>query len=135
MVGIVNAKRIWRENQEFWKDKGLRLQQEIVFASTGVKKSGDPPDKYVRAFAGSDIQTNPPATNQAVEDSSKTYSRQVDQMPSPQIVGEIDSKVDMVELERVLMVEAIKKFADPQKALLQLIAHRRASGNEINAHP
>src|SRR6476660_3966154 len=39
MVGIVNAKRIWRENQEFWKGKGLRLQQEIVFASTRVKKS------------------------------------------------------------------------------------------------
>ncbi len=42
MVGIVNAKRIWQENQEFWKNKGLRLQQEIVFASTGVKKPGDP---------------------------------------------------------------------------------------------
>jgi transaldolase len=25
-VGIVNAKRIWRENQEFWSDKGLRLR-------------------------------------------------------------------------------------------------------------
>ena len=28
MVGIVNAKRIWRENQEFWKDKGLRLNRK-----------------------------------------------------------------------------------------------------------
>jgi transaldolase len=35
MTGIVNAKRIWRENLEFWKNKGLRLEQEIVFASTG----------------------------------------------------------------------------------------------------
>ena len=95
MVGIVNAKRIWRENQEFWKDKGLRLQQEIVFASTGVKKPGDPPDKYVEAFAGGDIQTNPPATNEAVEKSPKTYTRHIDQMPSPSIVSEIDRKVDM----------------------------------------
>ena len=62
MVGIVNAKRIWRQNQEFWRDKGLRLQQEIVFASTGVKRLGDPPDKYVQAFAGGDIQTNPATT-------------------------------------------------------------------------
>jgi len=90
MVGIVNAKRIWRENQEFWRDKGLRLQQEIVFASTGVKKPGDPPDKYVEAFAGSDIQTNPSETNRAVEQSPKTYMRRIDQMPPANIVGEID---------------------------------------------
>ena len=127
MVGIVNAKRIWRENQEFWKDKGLRLQQEIVFASTGVKKPGDPPDKYVEAFAGGDIQTNPPATNEAVEKSPKTYTRHIDQMPSPSIVSEIDRKVDMVTLERVLMAEGIKKFVEPQKALLRLIAQKRAA--------
>ena len=131
MVGIVNAKRIWRENQEFWKDKGLRLQQEIVFASTGVKKPGDPPDKYVEAFAGGDIQTNPPATNEAVEKSPKTYTRHIDQMPSPSIVSEIDRKVDMVALERVLMEEGIKKFAEPQKALLRLIAQKRASASRL----
>jgi transaldolase len=34
-VGIVNAKRLWAENQAFWKDKKLPLQQEIIFASTG----------------------------------------------------------------------------------------------------
>lgn len=128
-VGIVNAKRIWRENQEFWKDTGLRLQQEIVFASTGVKKPGDPSDKYVEAFAGGGIQTNPTATNEAVERSRKTYTRQIDRMPSPSIVGEIDRKVDMVTLERVLMEEAIKKFAEPQHVLLRLIAQKRVSAN------
>jgi len=52
-VGLVNVKRIWRENQQFWKDKKLRLQQEIVFASTGVKKAGDPPDNArLRRAAG-----------------------------------------------------------------------------------
>ncbi len=129
MVGIVNAKRIWRENQEFWKDKGLRLQQEIVFASTGVKKPGDPPDKYVEAFAGSDIETNPMATNEAVERSRKSYTRQVDQMPSPNILSEIDRKVDMDGLERRLMEEGIKKFVEPQKALLEIIAQKRASAS------
>src|SRR5205807_7152205 len=67
LVGIVNVKRLWRMNQAFWKDKNLPLQQEIIFASTGTKKKSDPPDKYVEALAGSDIQTNPPATNEAVE--------------------------------------------------------------------
>jgi transaldolase len=127
MVGIVNAKRIWQENQEFWKNKGLRLQQEIVFASTGVKKPGVPPDKYVDALAGSDIQTNPSATNQAVEKSTNKYTRQIDQMPSPSIVSEIDKTVDMMALERQLMAEGIKKFAEPQKALLGLIARKRES--------
>ncbi|HVK08374.1 MAG TPA: transaldolase family protein [Gemmataceae bacterium] len=127
MVGIVNAKRVWRENQEFWRDKGLRLQQEIVFASTGVKRPGDPADRYVEAFAGGDIQTNPPATNEAVEKASKTYARHIDQMPSPDVVGEIDWKVDMVALERGLMAEGIEKFVEPQRALLRLIAQKRAA--------
>jgi len=131
MVGIVNAKRIWRENQEFWKDKGLRLQQEIVFASTGVKKPGEPLDKYVEAFAGGDIQTNPTATNEAVEISPKNYTRHIDQMPSPNIVGEIDNMVDMRALERGLMAEGIKKFTEPQRALLSLIAQKRASATRL----
>ena len=67
MVGIVGAKRIWAENREFWRDKKLPLDQEMVFASTGTKKPSDPPWKYVAAFAGSDIETNPPATNDAIE--------------------------------------------------------------------
>jgi transaldolase len=127
MVGIVNAKRIWRENQAFWRGKGLRLHQEIVFASTGVKRPGDPPDRYVVAFAGGDIQTNPPATNEAVERSPKTYASQVGKLPSPDVVGEIDAKVDMAALERGLMVEGIEKFVEPQRTLLRLIAQKRAA--------
>jgi transaldolase len=125
MVGIVNAKRIWQENQRFWKDKGLRLQQEIVFASTGVKKPSDPLDKYVEALAGSDIQTNPPGTNRAVEKLQKTYTRRVDRLPSPSIVSEIDRKVDMMALELGLIQEGVKKFIEPQMALLELIARKR----------
>jgi transaldolase len=124
-VGIVNVKKLWRLNQEFWKDKGLRLKQEIIFASTGVKKKTDPPDKYVEALAGSDIQTNPPATNEAVDQLNKTYTRKVDQMPPPQVVAEIEQKVDEAKMEQKLMEEGTAKFADPQKALLQLIREKR----------
>jgi transaldolase len=60
MVDIVNAKRVWRLNEELWADKRFPLKQEIWFASTGVKTAGDPPWKYVEAFAGSGIETNPP---------------------------------------------------------------------------
>jgi transaldolase len=127
MVGIVNAKRLWQLNQSFWKDKNLRLQQEIIFASTGTKKPTDPPDKYVAALAGSDIQTNPPATNEAVEKNSTTYTRQVDQMPAKAVLDELDQKVDQQKMEDKLMEEGTAKFADPQHALLKLIGEKRAT--------
>ncbi len=127
MVGIVNAKRIWRLNHDFWADKKLPLQQEMIFASTGVKKKGDPPWKYVEAFAGSDIETNPPATNREVQQSGRTFTRMVDKLPPREILDEIDAKVDMALLEKTLMEEGLKKFADPQHALLKLIAQKRQS--------
>ena len=126
-VGIVNAKRIWKLNQEFWADKNLPLQQEMIFASTGTKKPEDPFDKYVAAFVGSDIETNPPATNDAVEEGGKTYSRLVDQLPSEEVLAEIDREVDPAHLEQTLMDEGVRKFADPHKALLALIAEKRKS--------
>jgi len=124
------VKRLWKMNQEFWKDKGLKLQQEIIFASTGTKKPTDPPDKYVEALAGSDIQTNPPATNEAVEKLQKQYTRKVDQMPDKAILDDIDAKVDQAKMEQVLMTEGAAKFADPFNALLKLIAQKRASLTE-----
>jgi transaldolase len=126
LVGIVNAKRLWQLNQEFWKDKKLALQQEIIFASTGTKKPSDPPDKYVEALAGSDIQTNPPATNDAVEKLNKNYTRKIDQMPAKAVLDEIDAKVDPQKMEDKLMEEGAAKFADPHKALLKLIGEKRA---------
>ncbi|HUG68719.1 MAG TPA: transaldolase family protein [Pirellulaceae bacterium] len=124
-VGIVNAKRLWADNVAYWKDKNLPLDQEIIFASTGTKKPEDPAWKYVAAFAGSDIQTNPPATNQAVLESGREFTAQVANFPSNEILAEIDAKVDFDRLEQVLMEEGLKKFADPQKALLELIAKKR----------
>ncbi|MEX2172433.1 MAG: transaldolase family protein [Pirellulales bacterium] len=126
-VGIVNAKRMWRANREFWADKRLPLAQEIVFASTGTKKPDDPPWKYVEALAGSDIQTNPPATNQRVQESGRQFHRTVDQMPPDEVLHEIDRRVDPARLEAQLMLEGVKKFADPQHSLLKLIAEKRTS--------
>ena len=126
-VGIVNAKRIWRRNQEVWADEHLPLRQEIIFASTGTKKREDAPWKYVEAFAGSDIQTNPPATNEQVQSSGRTFARQVDQLPDDAVLREIDEKVDAARLEEVLMQEGIEKFATPQKDLLALIGQKRAT--------
>jgi transaldolase len=124
-VGIVNAKRIWKLNRDFWADKKLPLHQEMIFASTGTKKPEDPPWKYVDAFAGSDIETNPPATNDAVQKSGRTFIRKVDQLPPPEVLKEIDAKVNMQHLEETLMHEGLIKFADPQHALLKMIGEKR----------
>ena len=128
LVGIVNAQRLWQENQQFWSDKKLPLKQEFIFASTGTKDPADSPDKYVDALAGSDIQTNPPGTNAAVQKlTGKVFTRKVDRLPPAAIVAEIDQKVDFAKLETVLMDEGLAKFADPFKSLLALIATKRAA--------
>ena len=126
LVGIVNAQRIWAENNAWWGQHKLPRQQQIVFASTGTKDPNLPADKYVAALAGSDIQTNPPATNAAVEILGKSYTRRVDQTLAAAVLAEIDAKVDFEHLEQTLMSEGLKKFADPQKALLALVATKRS---------
>jgi transaldolase len=125
MVGIVNAKRVWKENQTFWADKGLPLEQELIFASTGTKDPNDPAWKYVQALAGSDIQTNPPETNAAVAESDLTFSRTVDQMPDKKVLDEIDRSVDSIKMHEYLMAEGVDKFVKPQRALIALIAKKR----------
>ena len=124
-VGIVGAKRLWQANQKFWSTRKTPLHQEIVFASTGTKKPEDPPWKYVAALAGSDIQTNPPATNDAVQKSGLTFRRTVDEMPPAEVLAEIDAKVNVQKLEDQLMREGVVKFADPQKKLLKLLNNKR----------
>lgn len=124
-VGILNAKRVWRSNQVFWSDKDLALEQELIFASTGTKDPNEDAWKYVEALAGSDIQTNPPETNEAVAGSGLEFTRTVDQMPPASVQDEIDEKVDIAAMQRVLMEEGIDKFVKPQRALLELVAEKR----------
>jgi transaldolase len=125
MVGILNAKRIWAQNRDFWKEHPTPLKQQIVFASTGTKKPEDKPWKYVEAFAGGDIQTNPPKTNDAVASSGLTFSSHLEELPPAAVIGEIDEKVDIEKMEEVLMGEGIEKFITPQKALIELVAAKR----------
>jgi transaldolase len=128
-VGIVNAKQIWAANQAFWKANQTPLRQEIIFASTGTKDPADPPTKYVAALAGSDIQTNPPATNEAVSESGLTFSPEVANPIPAALAEDIAANVDMQHLHDTLMGEGIAKFASPQKQLIATIAKKRASSN------
>ena len=126
-VGIINAKRIWQENQSFWSDKNCRHAQEIIFASTGTKRPEDPAWKYVQALAGSDIQTNPPATNDAVAESGLKFDSKIAEMPKQEILDEVDSKVDFTHRHDTLMSEGVAKFATPHKGLIALIGEKRGA--------
>lgn len=124
-LGIVNAKQIWLDNQQFWSKHPTRLQQEIIFASTGTKDPKDPKEKYVAALAGSDIQTNPPETNAAIAAGNFVFDRQVDKLPAASIVEELNSAANMQHLHDTLMAEGIAKFAAPQKQLIATIGRKR----------
>lgn len=124
-LGIVNAKQIWDDNQQFWSKHPTRLQQEIIFASTGTKDPKDPKEKYVAALAGSDIQTNPPETNAAIAAGNFKFDRQVDKLPAAGVVAELNSATNMQHLHDTLMTEGLAKFAAPQKQLLATIGRKR----------
>ncbi|MEM6561885.1 MAG: transaldolase family protein [Planctomycetota bacterium] len=125
MVGLVNAKQLWKKNQEFWADKGCALEQEIIFASTGKKLDWQDEDYYPAHLAGSDIQTNPPSTNDAIAALDKPYNRTVDTLPDAAVLSEIDEKVDDAAMERALMEEGLAKFADPMKKLIATVKEKR----------
>jgi transaldolase len=46
-------------------------------------------------------------------------------MPPKPVLDEIAAKVKIEHLEATLMDEGVKKFAEPQKALLKLIGEKR----------
>ena len=100
-VGIVNAKRLWKENQRILEgQEAPAANRSSSSPARGRRISHDPPDKYVSAFAGSDIETNPPATNAAVQAMpDKTFTRMVDKLPPQAVLDEIDKKVDFQKLE------------------------------------
>ncbi|MEM9253605.1 MAG: transaldolase family protein, partial [Planctomycetota bacterium] len=104
-VGLLNTKRIWHDNQAWWADKGLKLDQEIIFASTGAKLDWQPADYYPARLAGSDIQTNPPATNDAIQELGKSYAKTVGDLPSQAIQDDVDAKVDQAKMTADLMEE------------------------------
>jgi transaldolase len=127
MMGLVNAKRLYLDNEKFWADKNLPLEQEIIFASTGKKLDWQAEDYYPKHIAGDDIQTNPPETNDAIAETDTNYSKTVDQLPDDSVLKELDQKVDVEAMEGFLMEEGIEKFAKPQKKLLDTVKEKRDS--------
>lgn len=125
-VGVLNAKQIGIANEKFWADKNLPLKQEMIFASTGKKLDWQDEDYYIAELSGSDIQTNPPGTNAAIQKLGKRYQAVSRTLPEQAVIDEYEQKVDIQALEDTLMAEGTEKFAEPQKKLIQTIARKRA---------
>lgn len=125
-VGVINAKQIGINNEAFWADKNLPLKQEMIFASTGKKLDWQAEDYYIDELAGSDILTNPPATNAAIAELGRSYTASSRSLPEQAILDEFEQKVDIPKLEATLMAEGTEKFADPQKKLIQTISAKRS---------
>jgi transaldolase len=115
---------LWQDNQSFWSNNKTPLKQEIIFASTGTKNPSDKPWKYVDALAGSDIQTNPPQTNDAVAQSGHRFERKIDCLPPKAVLDELLTSIDWQKLEEDLMSDGLAKFATPHKALIELITQK-----------
>ena len=62
-----------------------------------------------------------------MEQSGRTFVRSIDELPAAEVLADIDRKVNVEHLESTLMSEGIKKFTEPQKALLALVAQKRQS--------
>ncbi len=130
MVGLLNAKELWKENEAFWADKKLPLRQEVIFASTGKKLDWQAADYYPANLAGSDIQTNPPETLDALDAMDKKYGRTVDVMPERAVIDEIRAKVDFAAMRETLVREGTAKFSRPMRELLERIGRKRGELGE-----
>ena len=128
MVGILNAKRIWAENQQFWAERPTPLAQEIDLCQHGHEEARR---SAVEVRRGLCRQRHPdqPAGHQrgGCPKRSHLHPARSTSFRRAAVVEEIDRLVDMEKLEATLMAEGIAKFANPQKALLALVAKKRAA--------
>ena len=126
-VGIVNAKRIWQLNQEFWADKELPLQAGDDLRQHRHEEAGRPAVEVRRGVRRQRHRDQPAGHQRGRAGERPDVHPAGRQLPPADVLDEIDQKVDMQKMEETLMDEGIAKFADPQKALLKLIAEKRTA--------
>ena len=125
MVGILNAKRIWAENQEL-----LGRAAHAVAAGDRLRQHGheEAGRSALEVCRGLCRQRHPdqPAGHQRGRAAKRPHLHPPGGQASAAsaVVEEIDRMVDMEQLEATLMAEGIAKFAKPQKALLALVAKK-----------
>ena len=93
--------------------------QRPLWASTGVKDPKYPETKYVDELVGPEtVNTMPMATLNAVAEQSEIRGATADQDPSADLKELEDAGIDMGDVTKQLLTEAVNKFVEPFDKLI-----------------
>ena len=113
---------------EFWKDHRTPLSQEMIFASTGHEEARGSALE-IRRGVRRQRHRDEPARHQrgGAEERPHVHPSGGPIAGAGRLARNRSRLVDIDHLEQTLMEEGIKKFTDPQKALLKLISEKRGA--------
>jgi transaldolase / glucose-6-phosphate isomerase len=121
IAAIANARAAYQRFKEmFYGDRFAALReaganvQRPLWASTGVKDPRYPETKYVDSLVGPDtVNTMPMNTLLACAEHLEVKGNTADQDPSEDLSRLADAGIDMGDVTKLLLEQAIQKFIDP----------------------
>jgi transaldolase / glucose-6-phosphate isomerase len=132
-AGVANARAAYQKFKEIFhgerfakvRDAGAPVQKPL-WASTGVKDPRYPETKYVAELVAPDtVNTMPMATLNACVEELEVEGATADQDPSEDLKALADAGIDMADVTKQLLLEAIDKFIDPFEELLRGVESAR----------
>jgi transaldolase / glucose-6-phosphate isomerase len=126
-AGVANARAAYQRFKEvFQGERFARLReagapvQRPLWASTGVKNPKYPDTLYVdNLVAPHTVNTMPMATLHAAAEQAEITGATADQDPSEDLQALADAGIDMADVTKQLLVEAIDKFIQPFEELIR----------------
>jgi transaldolase/glucose-6-phosphate isomerase len=126
-AAIANARAAYMRFKEiFLGERFARLResgcavQRPLWASTGVKDPHYPETKYVESLiAPHTVNTMPVPTMLACEDQLEVTGPTADQDPGAELAALADAGIDMGDVTKTLLREAIDKFIEPFDKLVE----------------
>jgi transaldolase/glucose-6-phosphate isomerase len=132
-AGVANARAAYQKFKEIFqgerfakvRDAGAPVQRPL-WASTGVKDPRYPETMYVAELVAPDtVNTMPMATLHACAEELEVKGATADQDPSDDLKALADAGIDMADVTKQLLLEAIDKFIDPFEELLRGVESAR----------
>ena len=132
-AGIANARAAYQKFKEIFggerfeklREAGARVQRPL-WASTGVKDPRYPETMYVEELVAPDtVNTMPMATLHACAEQLEVKGATADQDPSEDLKALADAGIDMADVTKQLLLEAIDKFIQPFEELLRGVESAR----------
>jgi transaldolase / glucose-6-phosphate isomerase len=126
IAAIANARAAYQRFREiFYGERFAALReagapvQRPLWASTGVKDPRYPETKYVDSLVGPDtVNTMPMKTLFACAERLEVKGNTAEQDPSEDLSRLADAGIDMADVTKLLLEQAIQKFIDPFDELL-----------------